>query len=188
MRPENEEARTGTVQQTGGASGSAGAAEPFGSVSQEGPPDAKRSWRHALSLIESGAHEEGLAELEQAFEVDGLDPECQSAYALGLALAHGRFPEAVVLAQQAARSDHRNPGLYLNLARIHLIAGSRADAVQCLTRGLRAVPEHAGLLEARAELGFRHRIWLRFLPRGHWLNRGLGLLSARLRLRISDAP
>ena len=187
MPPENEDPRTGTLEHLGGASGPPGVAEPFASRREQGPPDAKGGWRQALSRVQSGAREEGLADLEEAFESDGLDPECQSAYALGLALVRGRFPEAVVLAQQAVRTDHRNPGLYLNLARIQEISGSRGDAVQTLIRGLRAAPEDAGLLEARAALGLRHRVWLRFLPRSHWLNRWVGVLSARLRRLISRA-
>ena len=109
MPPENEDPRTGTLEHLGGASGPPGVAEPFASRRDQGPPDAKGGWRQALSRVQSGAREEGLVDLEEAFEIAGLDPECQSAYALGLALVRGRFPEAVVLAQQAVRTDHRNP-------------------------------------------------------------------------------
>lgn len=187
MRSGEDEPLRPSTREPASSPESACASDPFPGALGEGSPELKEGWRAGLSLIESGAHEEGLARLEEAYETDALDPECQSAYALGLALACGRLPESVVLAQQAVRTDHHNPRLYLNLSRIHLACGSRADALQTLARGLRVAPEHPGLQQARAELGLRNRIWFSFLPRAHWLNRGLGILRACVRRQFSRA-
>ncbi len=146
-----------------------------------------RDCQRGLALLAEGCLEEGLAELERAYEARGGNPDCQSGYALGLALVRGRFPEAVTLAEQAVRGDYENPELYLNLAKIHLASGSRAMAFQTLARGLRIAPDHEGLSAARAALGLRQRPWLRFLPRSHILNRSLGAVRARLARTSPDS-
>jgi hypothetical protein len=58
--------------------------------------------------------------------------------------------------------------------------------VRNLRRGLMVAPEHARLNGELAKLGVRRKPPLRFLPRNHVLNRGLGRLHNWLAVRAPE--
>ena len=78
------------------------------------------------------------------------------------------------------RQEFYNPDLYQNLARIYLAFDFKADAIRFLRRALMVDPENAAVHRRLAELGIRRRPLIRFLPRGHALNRLLGRVQARM--------
>jgi Flp pilus assembly protein TadD len=112
-----------------------------------------------------------------------LDPEnarYRSYLGLCLGLAERRFDRALELCRSAAKEEFFNPVLYHNLARVHLAFGFKAEGIRYLRRGLMIDPYNAALLEEMAELGMRRRPLLRFLRRGHLMNRWLGRMLRRL--------
>ena len=112
-----------------------------------------------------------------------LDPESaryRSYLGLCLGLAERRFDRALELCRAAAKEEFFNPVLYHNLARVHLAFGFKAEGIRYLRRGLMIDPYNAALLEEMAGLGLRRRPALRFLRRGHLLNRWLGRVLGRL--------
>ncbi|HJV34820.1 tetratricopeptide repeat protein, partial [Geomonas sp.] len=82
----------------------------------------------------------------------------------------------------ALQLEPDNPAHFINLARIHLVAKQKADALRVLRQGMAAAasPEILALLEG---LGNRKPPVLSFLHRDHFLNKYLGILLSRLRLR-----
>ncbi len=117
----------------------------------------------------------------------GLKRDCAryaSYYGLCLAIVERRFNKGLELCRGAARDEFFNPELYLNLARVHLAFGFKAEALRLLRRGLMIDPAHAEIREELESLGRRQPPVLAFLPRGHLLNRMLG--RARNRLHASD--
>ena len=99
---------------------------------------------------------------------------------MALAFVRGQFLGAVELARAAVRQEFYNPELYLNLARIYLAFDFKADAIRFLRRALMVDPENEAVNAKLATLGVRRRPPLRFLPRGHVLNRFLGRVHARV--------
>ncbi len=141
---------------------------------------AEEHYRRGLALLEGGHGQDGFEHLSRAYLGDPQSARFRSAYALALALVRGQFLGAVELARAAVRQEFYNPDLYLNLSRIYLAFDFKAEAVRYLRRGLMVDPESVRLLRRLDELGVRRRLALRFLPRGHLLNRFVGRVQARL--------
>jgi predicted Zn-dependent protease len=136
--------------------------------------------RRGVALLEGGHGHEAFEHLSRAYLMDPQNARYRSSYALALALVRGQFMGAVELGRAAVRQEFYNPDLYLNLARVYLAFGFKADAVRFLRRGLMVDPDHDRCQRMLRELGVRRRPPIRFLPRGHGLNRLLGRLQARL--------
>jgi tetratricopeptide (TPR) repeat protein len=132
-----------------------------------------------LLLLDAG-HAEAFEHLTRAYLADPESPRRRSAYALGLALIRGQFVAGIELARRAVQQSCADPDLYLDLARIHLAIGAKAEAVRNLRRGLMVAPEHERLHRELAKLGVRRSPPFRFLPRNHLLNRGLGRIHCWL--------
>ena len=66
------------------------------------------------------------------------------------------------------------------VAGIYLAFDFKADAIRFLRRALMVDPENAAVHKRLADLGIRRRPPIRFLPRGHALNRLLGRVQARM--------
>ena len=141
---------------------------------------AEEHYRRGIALLEGGHGQDGFEHLSRAYLGDPQSARFRSAYALALALVRGQFLGAVELARAAVRQEFYNPDLYLNLSRIYLAFDFKAEAVRYLRRGLMVDPESVHLLRRLGELGVRRRPTLRFLPRGHVLNRFAGRVQARL--------
>jgi tetratricopeptide (TPR) repeat protein len=155
----------------------------------EDPTDGTPEEHHraGLALLDRGQGEKAFDRLSRAYLADPQNACYRSSYALALALVKGQFLGAAELARAAIRHEYHNPDLYLNLARIYLAFEFRADAVRFLRRGLMIDPQNEPILEALKGLGIRRRPLLRFLPRGHFLNRLVGRMQARM-LRPLNPP
>ena len=136
--------------------------------------------RRGIALLEAGHGHEAFEHLSRAYLIDPQNARFRSSYALALALVRGQFLGAVELARAAVRQEFYNPDLYQNLARIYLAFDFKADAIRFLRRALMVDPENALVHRRLAELGIRRRPLIRFLPRGHALNRLLGRVQARM--------
>lgn len=135
--------------------------------------------RRGLALLQAGHGHDGFEHLSRAYL---SDPQCarfRSSYALALGLVRGQLLGAVELAKAAVRQEFYNPELYLNLARIYLAFDFKAEAIRFLRRGLMVDPENDPIRKQLAELGIRRPPPIRFLPRGHMLNRLLGRVKSR---------
>lgn len=103
---------------------------------------------------------------------------------LGLCVARerGQQRRGVELCQDALAAEPDNPDHFLNLGRIYLLMGDRATALRVLREGMaKGGGEQLG--RVLNSLGERRPPVLSFFPRQHPLNRYLGLLLHRLRLR-----
>lgn len=99
-----------------------------------------------------------------------------------LCLGHSReLSRGLELCKRAQNADPRNAHIYWCLAQLHLLDGSRKDAIEAVDRGLRAVPDNFMLLRMRKKLGVRQPPPLPFLDRKHGLNVNLGRLMHRIK-------
>ena len=109
-------------------------------------------------------------------------PLIQSYLGYCIATERGQIAEALNLCRAAIEVDPHTPEHYLNLGRVYLKAKKKDEAIAELRRGLSFGDNHdiKALLDA---LGLRRKPVFPFLPRNNFLNRYVGLILSRLRLR-----
>jgi hypothetical protein len=116
------------------------------------------------------------------FRARAQSPPAGAVATFALTLGHtGELRRGLELAKRAQTSDPRNPNVHWCMARLHILAGSRRDAIEAVDRGLRAAPDNFALLRLRRRLGVRQPTPLPFLARNNKLNVRLGRLMHRLR-------
>lgn len=148
--------------------------------------EARRLFDLGAESLEEGLHDEALSTLRKAVELAPDHAQIRSL--LGLAIARSRrdFEESRALCEAAAKQEFFNPDLYLNLSRVYLEFGRRAEALRYLRRGQMIDPGHALIRRTIAELGRRKMPILPFLPRRHPVNRALGTARELMMSRFID--
>jgi tetratricopeptide (TPR) repeat protein len=130
-------------------------------------------FKRARRLLEAAAAELG--------EARRLPARALASYGLAVgATERKRIAQAIGFCQTAIGKDFVDGDLYLALARVYLMGGSKRKAIQAIEEGLRADAGHAELRRLHGQLGVRATPPLGFLPRGHPLNRLLGRLRRAL--------
>jgi tetratricopeptide (TPR) repeat protein len=147
---------------------------------------AEEHYRRGKELLEAGDESAAYEHFQTAATLAPHCPRYQSYYGLGLALVDRRFHRAVEICRAAAKEEFFNPEVYHNLARVHLAFGFKAEGIRFLRRGLMIDPVNEGLRGALARLGLRQLPVLRFLPRGHLVNRLLGRVRERIRATTAE--
>jgi predicted Zn-dependent protease len=109
-------------------------------------------------------------------------PASCSFLALCQAKTRGKFSDAIALAREAIAHEPHNPLLYQNLGHIYNLAGRRHEAVEILREGVRRGAGEDAVTELN-RIGTRKPPPFRRLHRNHPLNKYVGKLLARLRLR-----
>lgn len=148
--------------------------------------EARRLFDRGAESLEEGLYVEALSTLRRAVELAPDHAQIRSL--LGLAIAHGLrdFEQSRALCESAAKQEFFNPDLYLNLSRIYLEFGRRAEALRYLRRGQMIDPGHALIHRTIAELGRRRMPIVPFLPRRHPVNRALGTARQLMLRRFID--
>lgn len=131
----------------------------------------------ALSEDRTG---DALVALREASELAPDHAQIRSYLGLAIARSEKNFAEARELCEAAAKQEFFNPDVYLNLAKVYLCFGRRAEALRYLRRGAMIDPGHAPIKELIAGLGRRKLPILPFLPRRHPINRALGTVRTKV--------
>jgi len=127
-------------------------------------------------LLEAQAFFEASLRLSRESGEGTVQPRYLSYYGVCLSRLPGKVGEAQELCDRAAKAEPYNPELWLNLARIAIARGDRANTYRAVVSGLGSAPTHPALLKHLRLLGVRRQPLLFFLPRGHLLNRLAGRL------------
>jgi predicted Zn-dependent protease len=143
--------------------------------------DAFREFREGLSQLRDGKATDAVELLRSACQRDPENPYYMSYLGLSLGHAEGMWAEAERLCHTAVCRGRRQAQLYLNLSEVYLCSGRRRAAADTLARGLQYLPHDSRLQSEFGRLLERRAPVLKFLPRGHVLNRNLGSLRTRLR-------
>jgi tetratricopeptide (TPR) repeat protein len=126
-------------------------------------------------------------QIEHRRQIGRPDMRHLSYYGLSLARAQ-RAPHAALEAcTLAVRDEPTRSVLYLNLGRVHQLAGRRSAALACFEHGLRLAPADPELRREVERMERRSEPCLRFLRREHPLNRWLGRWRAARRRRGASA-
>ncbi|GFO60379.1 hypothetical protein GMST_27040 [Geomonas silvestris] len=143
--------------------------------------EAVKLYGRAVAALDAGETSSALAFLERALKIS--DNACWYSY-LGYCIAkeRGQVRKGAELCGTALQQEPENPAHFLNLAKIHLVAGKKDEALQALREGMSCGgnSEIATLLE---KIGTRKPPVFSFLSRDHALNRVAGLVFDRLKLR-----
>ncbi|MCZ6783539.1 MAG: hypothetical protein O7G30_09535 [Proteobacteria bacterium] len=140
----------------------------------------RRHMEGGIALLEQGDANRALEHFQSVHDNDPGHARSRSYYGLCLSLAEQRFEKSVELCRSAVKQEFFNPELYLNLARVHLSFGFKAEGIRYLRRGQMIDPANGAIQRELRDLGCRQRQVLGFLPRHHLLNRLLG----RARIRV----
>jgi tetratricopeptide (TPR) repeat protein len=142
----------------------------------------------AYKLFERGVHLlresnslGALACFEKAYDLEHA-VRIRSYLGYCIAVQRGQIGEALRLCTSAVREEPENPEHYLNIARVYLAAKRREEAIAALRTGL-SLEDNADIKILLDDLGIRKKRVLPFLPRHHFLNKYLGLILHRFRLR-----
>lgn len=140
---------------------------------------AEDHYRRGIDALDAERGEQALSHFRSAHRLEPTSALYASHYGLALGLAERRLDRALELCREAAKREFFNPVHYLNLARLHLAFGFKAEAVRYLRRGLMIDPGNGPIASAMRELGVRRRPPLGFLRRQNLLNRWIGRLTRR---------
>lgn len=142
---------------------------------------AEESFAKGLHALSNGHLYLALVCFEQAVNVE-RSPLCCSYLAFCLAKARGQYAEAVSLCEEALGKDPTNAVHYLNLGRVHMLAGQREKALNVLRQGLNFGNSDEIIRQLNA-LGTRKPPVIPSLRREHPLNKFCGILLKKLGLR-----
>ncbi len=136
---------------------------------------------NGIRAANSGRTSHALECFEEAVKLQN-SPANWSYLAFCLAKERRQFEQAVQLCQEAIRKDPHSAVHYLNLGRVHLLAGRTKDAIHVFRQGL--LYESNILIEAELrKIGLRKPPIVGFLRRDHPINKYLGIFMKKLRLR-----
>lgn len=97
-----------------------------------------------------------------------------SYYGLCIAALRKQYSNGIKYCELSLKVQPKNPEHYENQARIHLLARSRARAVEALFEGLGHDPDNKPINEILDDIGRRRDPVISFLPRNNVLNVYLG--------------
>jgi hypothetical protein len=143
--------------------------------------DLQQQLEEIAEYMENGDYVAALAAIEP-IPLMVRTPLVLSAYALCLAEVEGPSKDLVNLCHEAIKKDPKNPEHFYRQGRVLMLAGRRKDSIWVLRMGLR-LGRHKGIIEMLGSLGIRKPPPLVFLSRSNILNKYLGILLTRLKLR-----
>ena len=138
-------------------------------------------FEEGIKALNAGRTGEALQWLEKAVEEEKSPLAC--AYlAYCRAKEQGKYREAIALCTEAMKEEPKNSEIYLNLGRVHLLAGQRKSAIRAFDLGLR-YGRSPQIENELALIGRRKAPPLPFLSRSNPLNKLLGKFLKKLGLR-----
>jgi tetratricopeptide (TPR) repeat protein len=143
--------------------------------------EAEQEFAKGLSAFQKGNSPAALAHFEKAAQ---LAPAPLHLSYLGYCIARerGQLKRGIALCQDALAQEPEHAIHFLNLGRIHLVAGNRMEAIKVFREGL-AHGQNREIIAELDALGTRKPPVIRFLHRDNPVNKYLGILLHRLGLR-----
>lgn len=106
----------------------------------------------------------------------------RSYLAVCLAREQGLFEQGIKMCSEALDSEPANPVHYLNLGRMHLMAGEKQEAIRMFRDGL-LFGENRNIRRELEKIGWREPPLFPSLGREHSINKIFGKLRKRFRRR-----
>jgi predicted Zn-dependent protease len=143
--------------------------------------EGEKLFSRAVDALAAGETPSALALLERALKHN--DNKSWYSY-LGYCIAkeRGQVKKGLDLCNAALEQDPSNPSHFLNLAKVNLVAGQKKEALNVLRQGM-TLGGSPGITKLLDQIGTRKPPVFSFLPRRHFINKVLGLLLERTKLR-----
>lgn len=109
-----------------------------------------------------------------------IPPATLACYGLAVGYAEN-VREGTNICLEAFSQDRHNASIHFCLARLYVLAGSKRNAVEVITQGLRLSRSHRGLNALRKALGVRQALPIPFLSRQNAVNVRLGRALRKLK-------
>ena len=143
--------------------------------------DAEKLFGRVLDAMAVGDTQSALALLERALKQSD-NPSWHSYLGYCIAKERGQVKKGRELCLAALKLEPESSVHYLNLAKVHMIAGQKSEALHVLREAM-AVGGSEEIVALFRELGARKPPVLSFLSRDNPLNKGLGMVLSRMGLR-----
>lgn len=142
---------------------------------------AEKEFAQALAALAVEDTQAALASIERALRLCDT-PEWYSYLGYCIARQRGQHRKGLELCRESLALEPDNPAHYLNLGRVYLAKGDKAEALRIWREGMTkgGSPE---LVQQLERLGTRNRPAIPVLTRRNPLNRFIGILLSRLGLR-----
>lgn len=137
--------------------------------------------KEGITALGAGNTARALKHFEEAAELDET-AELLSHLAYCLAKEKKDFTGATALCKSALEDEPWNSLHYLNLGRVHLLAGRRKEAINTFRDGL-LHQNNPRIKDELNRLGTRRYPFFASLPREHILNRVVGKLFHKMGFR-----
>jgi len=118
---------------------------------------------------------------EKALDIEE-SPIISSYFAFCIAKERGQLSKAISLCEEAIKKDPESSIHYLNLGRIYLLSNKREDAIKIFREGLN-YEANQKIVDELNKLGTRKFPVISFLKRSSLINKYLGIIFNKLRLR-----
>lgn len=142
---------------------------------------AEKEFAQALAALAAEDTRAALAFIEKALRLRDT-PEWYSYLGYCIARQRGQHRKGLELCKESLAVEPDNPVHYLNLGRVYLAKGDKAEALRVWREGM-AKGGGPELVQQLERLGTRIRPAIPILARKNPLNRYLGILLTRLGLR-----
>ena len=149
----------------------------------EGGQDPDEFFSVGLFLLKRDRVKEAMTAFRQALDMRKTEPRYMSYYGYCLAKVEGRTREGATLCEKAVQKEFFRVELFINLARVYIMAGNRKKAHVELRKGLTLDKENKEILAELDRMGTRKPPVFPFLERKNPINKLAGKFLHRLRLR-----
>ena len=141
----------------------------------------KGNLEKGLRLMGEGRPGDAISYFEAILADGGLNPLAMSCLGLAMARAGKNLAAAEQYCLKAIDKKPYAGEFYRSLAEVYFIGGKKADAIECLNRGLRYDNDNSELYEEMKQYGIRRKPPIPFLPRSNILNKKIGKLISSLK-------
>ncbi|MDQ7787116.1 MAG: tetratricopeptide repeat protein [Thermodesulfovibrionales bacterium] len=138
-------------------------------------------FRRGLEALERDQTVAALSWFEKAIE-KGRSPSSLSFFAFCIARQRGQYKKAISFCLEAIQKDPNNSLHYLNLGKIYLLDKNKTEAIKVFREGMHH-QSNAQIIQELEKLGPRKPPVIPFLKRNNPLNKYLGIILSRLKLR-----
>jgi tetratricopeptide (TPR) repeat protein len=143
--------------------------------------EAEGLYEKGVEAADRGSWLTALAWFEKAVQLDDK-PVYHSCLAACIAKERGQYNKAVRLCREAIEKEPENPVHYLNLGRISLFQGRKEEAMALFREGLKHGYEKR-IIDELERLGTRKKPVISFLHRNNPVNKYLGIILKKMRIR-----
>lgn len=143
--------------------------------------EAERLLEKGLEALAQNETLTALSYFERAISIED-SPVISSCYGFCIAKERGQLGKAISLCEEAMKKEPQSSLHYLNLGRVYLLSNRKADAVKIFREGLN-YGENQQIIDELNKLGIRNQPVIPFLKRSNPLNKYLGIMLKKLRLK-----